>query len=256
MTERFSEGHFSEEILGAYHDNELDPVRRAEVRAHTESCEQCTEFLGRLRRLGRAAREPGLYYETPAYLESRIRAGLREQIPARAARASGSFWKWTALAACAVLAVGLFWSLAGSRTRSSGEKTIADAVVASHIRSLLAAHLFDVPSEDRHTVKPWFDGKIDFSPDVKDLAAKGFRLTGGRLDYLQNRAVAALVYQRRLHVINLFIWPSGGPATKAAVVPGQQGYNIVHWTAGGMTYWAVADIPASELQQFAQLYQN
>jgi len=148
------------------------------------------------------------------------------------------------------------WSLVALRSASSARSAIADAVVSSHIRSLLATHLFDVPSTDRHTVKPWFDGKLDFSPDVKDLAPQGFRLAGGRLDYLDGRPVAALVFQRRLHVINLFVWPSAEGSARPAAAASEHGYNVVHWSAGGMTYWAVADIPVAELEQFGQLYGN
>ena len=242
---------FDSELIGAYHDGELDPAQRAEVEGHLQGCASCAASLEGMRSLSTRARAAGVYHEPPAYLEARVRGALRKEVPVRA-QASGSFWKWAALAACLALAAGLLWNTRGN----SAQKTIADAVVASHIRSLLATHLFDVPSEDRHTVKPWFDGKIDFSPDVKDLASSGFRLVGGRLDYLQNRPVAALVFQRRLHVINLFVWPSGEGAAKPAVIGSQQGYNVVHWNTTGMTYWAVADIPAAELEQFGELYQK
>jgi len=246
---------FNSELIGAYHDGELDPAQKAAVEEHLKVCASCAALLEQMRSLSRRARDPGLYYEAPAYLEARIRGALRAELPKELphrAQASGSFWKWAALAACLALAAGLLWNTRGN----SAQKTIADAVVASHIRSLLATHLFDVPSEDRHTVKPWFDGKIDFSPDVKDLASSGFRLVGGRLDYLQSRPVAALVFQRRLHVINLFVWPSDEGAVKPGVIGSQQGYNVVHWNTAGMTYWAVADIPAAELQQFGELYQK
>ena len=145
-----------------------------------------------------------------------------------------------------------FLNQGGVFDRSHGN-SIAQDVISSHVRSLLATHLFDVPSTDQHTVKPWFDGKLKFSPPVHDFAEHGFRLTGGRLDYLNGREVAALVYQRRLHIINLFIWPSESSRNTAATSFSKDGYNVLHWAHEGFEFWAVSDVNAEDMRAFADL---
>ena len=153
-------------------------------------------------------------------------------------------------------AVIIIWSIASFASRPSQEDVLAQEVVASHVRSLMANHLTDVPSSDQHTVKPWFDGKLDYSPAVKDLSPQGFSLHGGRLDYIGNRPVAALVYQRRQHSINLFVWPATQAPAPNGKASERQGYNVIRWSNAGMTYWAVSDLNLAELQQFVQLLQE
>jgi anti-sigma factor RsiW len=121
---------------------------------------------------------------------------------------------------------------------------------------MMANHLTDVPSSDQHTVKPWFDGKLDFSPPVIDTTEQGFPLMGGRLDYAGNRPVAALIYQRRKHFINLFVFPASDSSEGGSKITVRQGYNVIHWNRSGMTFWAVSDINLSELQEFTQAVQN
>jgi anti-sigma factor RsiW len=162
------------------------------------------------------------------------------------------------LAAVLLIAITTGWVLISNLSVSSVNEPLAQAVLSSHIRSLMVNHLVDVTSTDQHTVKPWFDGKLDYSPPVVDLAQQGFPLVGGRLDYLDDRPVAALVYKRRSHLINLFIWPSTSTFAsedKMTAVT-RQGYHLVTWTKSGMIYWAVSDLEESELQEFVHLVQR
>jgi len=140
--------------------------------------------------------------------------------------------------------------------RPSSSERIADDIASAHIRSLMPGHLTDVPSSEQHTVKPWFAGKLDFSPAVVDLSGEGFPLVGGRLDYAAGRPVAALVYRRQAHLINLFVWPSSSTSEVAATADVRQGYNLLHWARGQTNYWVISDLNAAELGQFARLVQD
>ncbi|MBO0727073.1 MAG: anti-sigma factor, partial [Blastocatellia bacterium] len=170
-------------------------------------------------------------------------------------------WSWRRLGALTigiavvVLAI-LSWRFLAPLLHHPANDLLTQEVVSSHVRSLMASHLTDVSSSDQHTVKPWFNGKLDFSPPVKDLTDRGFPLVGGRLDYLNNQPVAALVYRRQLHFINLFIWPSTSAGDVEERPEARQGYHLIHWTMAGMTYWAVSDLNAGELQEFVRILQN
>jgi anti-sigma factor RsiW len=150
-----------------------------------------------------------------------------------------------------VAAIGSVFMM--NRMRSSHDELIASAILDGHIRSLQAGHLIDVPSSDRHTVKPWFQGKLDFSPPVPDLSELGWNLIGGRLDYVDGRPVAVLVYQRRMHNINVFVWPNHDPVSVSNTIKEEdgQGYQILHWNGAEMTYWVVSDLNNSELLDLA-----
>jgi anti-sigma factor RsiW len=237
--------------LDAYLDGELAASEAVELEAHLAGCETCGRFRDDRLALRRAiaARMPRL--EAPAALRGRVRAALRETaVPARTRRpASAPAWRWLAFAATlAAVAVGS-WRLAVVRTTSS---ILTDEVLASHVRSLMPGHLSDVVSSDQHTVKPWFNGKLDFSPPVHDFAGRGYPLLGGRLDYLNGRPVAALVYGRRQHVINVFLWPAAGPEGAAAPVA-RRGYNVLHWATPDLDYWVASDLGLPELTEFAGL---
>jgi anti-sigma factor RsiW len=203
---------------------------------HLRSCSCCI--------VGMHAR----YYEAPPGLELKIRQSLRGE-PARAAT---SPWRLLAIAASLLLAVSAAWNVALLRSRVDPQQIIAADVLSGHIRSLTGTHLLDVPSTDQHTVKPWFNGKLDFSPPVKEVV--GFPLLGGRLEYLEGHPAAALVYGRRNHIINLFTWPSSSTAAEADGT--RNGYHFRAWSGGGMRFWAVSDLGEAELGQFISLYRQ
>ncbi|MGA3074409.1 MAG: anti-sigma factor [Bryobacteraceae bacterium] len=240
-------------LLESYLDDELDAAQRVQVAEHLASCSSCAGVHAQLLELRAGIRAHAPYYRAPAGLRERIQVSVR-QADRRADRPATGFWRWMAIAAAILLAVSAAWNIALFPSRSSRVDLIARDVLSSHVRSLMGAHLLDVPSSDQHTVKPWFNGKLDFSPDVRDFAAQGFPLIGGRIDYVSGRTVAALVYQRRKHIINVFTWPSA--ATDGSPELERNGYHVVHWNTNGMSWWAVSDLNAGELRQFEDLYRQ
>ena len=241
----------SKSQLQAYLDGELDLTRSLEQEEHLGECSACSQALNSLRLLQQSLRKDSLRFQPPAVLEKRVRSALHRE---GGTRAQIFRWRWLipGLTAASLIIVFAGYFL----TRTPADISVSGEIVSSHVRSLMtSSHLIDVPSEDPHTLKPWFDGKLDFSPPVKDLTAQGFTLIGGRLDYIANRPVAVLIYQRRKHVINLFVWPAANGDTKPAVQV-RQGYNLIHWAKSGMTYWAVSDLNLAELQQLAEELQT
>jgi anti-sigma factor RsiW len=246
------------DYIDAYIDNELDVAATILVKQHLRDCFRCQQLLEARKVVGALLDNPQVRFEVPDALFGKIQSVL-PAVKTDAKRSSGSRfvipWFSVPLALAATIAVLLglvFLNQGGMSDRLRGN-ALAQDVISSHIRSLLATHLFDVPSTDQHTVKPWFDGKLKFSPPVRDFADQGFRLTGGRLDYINGREVAALVYQRRLHIINLFIWPLESSRNTAAESFTKDGYNVSHWERDGFAFWAVSDVSAEDLRAFAGL---
>ena len=239
-------------LLHAYLDGELDAARASEFERHLEDCRDCTETLGAAESLRSSLQRAQLYESAPLALRKKIRNELKLPVTLKSP-SSISAWRWAAIAATFLL-VTTIGALVWPRLRSTGPETVtATEVLDAHIRSLQAGHLTDVTSTDQHTVKPWFDGKLDFIPPVKDYMDEGFPLIGGRLDVLGERNVAALVYGRRKHVINVFVWPTKEPDTPIHPPGSQQGYQWVHWRHQGMEFCAVSDVSAQDLHDLAQL---
>lgn len=244
----------NQQLLHAYFDGELDLVHSIELEEHLKTCRECADELREEQNLRQSLRAGNLYERAPQSLRTRIHAALPSEIHERPTSIRRRLTlEWLAIAAAVALAVFLGAKVIPNVGGQQQANMLAQEIVASHIRSLQPGHLFDVQSTDQHTVKPWFDGKLDFAPPVIDLAAQGFPLVGGRLDYLDNRDVAALVYQRQKHLINVFIWPM---EARPAAIPANQtieGYNLVFWSRDGMYFCAATDLNVTELRQFTRL---
>jgi anti-sigma factor RsiW len=267
-------------LMDGYLDGELDPITSQIIEQHLRSCSNCEQAYETHRALVRAIGSAAPYYKVPVELRQRIQSSLREEIAERPTRnvardtqplfprrepkpgavLFGMPWNWLSLAglglaAAIIFAAIIFSNLAPQLRRPGVDQLLATQLIASHVRSLMANHLTDVASSDQHTVKPWLDAKLDFAPPVVDLAGEGFPLVGGRLDYFDNRPVAALVYQRRKHFINLFVWPAASDSAKTTKAIEHQGYQLLHWADSDFNYWAVSDVNANDLQTFKQQFE-
>jgi anti-sigma factor (TIGR02949 family) len=264
LTQRFVPG---------YLDGELDLSRTIEMETHLQVCAECARELEKQQALRAALQRGSLAFAAPEGLRARIQTSLLAAdsaptlttTPAQApgnARERANMWssfqflRWASAFAVLALCTVVAWRLLPGLHGPTNEQQLAAEVLTSHVRSLEANHLMDVVSTDQHTVKPWFDGKLDFSPPVEDLASDGFPLVGGRLDYLEGRQVAALVYQRRKHFINVFVWPVAAGSGSPQILAPQQGYNMTRWSRGGFQYWAVSDVGSADLAEFVRLLEN
>ena len=239
----------AEILLQALIDGELDAGHAREVEAHVATCAKCAALLKDYREMSKAVADAGARYTAPPELRRRIEASLPVQRPSRRAVLRGFALgsAVSAIAATGLVAIVL---------RNDDEARIQSEIVSAHLRSLQAGHLTDVLSTDQHTVKPWFNGKLDVSPPVVDLTAQGFTLIGGRLDYVDARALGAVVYRRRSHVINLFVAQTTNTEHRAAKTETIQGFNIRHWSERGLNFWAVSDLAMDELADFGERFES
>jgi len=263
-------------LMDAYLDGELDLITSQKVEEHLRDCPKCEQAYEVETAMAHAISQAAPYYKAPPELRERIQSSLRNEIGAKAtrngirgsqvmrtrkqpeARATllGMPWNWLALAAAIALAAVVASSFLPRLKQPGPDQFLATQLIASHVRSLMADHLTDVASSDQHTVKPWLDTKLDFAPPVVDLSSEGFPLIGGRLDYLDNRPVAALVYGRRKHFINLFVWPVASDEPKTPKTITRDGYQLLHWADLDFNYWAVSDVNLDDLQLFKQQFET
>jgi len=263
-------------LMDGYLDGELDPMTSQKIEQHLRDCRKCEQAYEAHTVLAHAISRGAPYYKAPAELRQRVQSSLRDAVGVRASRSAAREnhasltsrwakrrpilpeipWNWLALAAAIILAAIIASSFLPRLRPPTSDQFLATQLIASHVRSLMADHLTDVASSDQHTVKPWLDTKLDFAPPVVDLSSEGFPLIGGRLDYLDNRPVAALVYGRRKHFINLFVWPAASDEAKAPKTITREGYQLVHWADSDFNYWAVSDVNVNDIQLFKQQFET
>ncbi|HEY3900310.1 MAG TPA: anti-sigma factor [Chthoniobacter sp.] len=236
-------------LIHAHHDGELDVANTLLVDEHLADCPACFEQSRRLSALRGALQNQDLRFAAPASLRRKIAAKIQEQeVSEREVTLRPSWLQYGGWVAAAVVLLASVLTLQLSTARRE-DRLVAD-LVSSHVRSLMASHLMDVVSTDQHTVKPWFDGKVDFAPPVKDFRDSGFPLLGGRLDVIDGHPAVALVYGRQKHFLNLFIWPARSSGVTAAHATQRDGYNVIQWSDGAMTYAVVSDLNRTELEEF------
>jgi anti-sigma factor (TIGR02949 family) len=236
------------QLLHAYLDGELDLPAALQLEQHLVDCPACTRELEAAQAASSAVSQTAVYHRAPMELRDRVKQSMSKQM--RDDR-WGALWKRPLVLSGIAATLLLFIGSAVLLFPTFSSRGPVDEVLASHLRSLEASHLLDVESTDQHTVKPWFAGKLNFSPPVIDLAAEGFPLVGGRLDYLDHKQIAALVYRRNKHVINVLIWPGQTEST----VESKQGFNLIRFECNGMICWAVSDLNVGELTQFVDLFE-
>lgn len=244
------------DLLPAHLDQELGVPETIEIERHLQDCSACQEERAQQVELRDTVKKHATYYALPDGLEARIRAALPHEAKQPKERMRWN-WnpRWVNFGAAFATLFAVAWSMTMYLSVPSADELLADEVISSHVRSLMVNHLADVASSDQHTVKPWFNGKLDFSPTVTDFTAEGFPLVGGRLDYVDRRPVAALVYRHRLHLINVYEWPAAGEAPQPVRTLSRQGYHALHWVEAGMVYWVVSDLNPRELMDLVQILQ-
>ena len=238
--------------LSAYCDGELPMPLTLEIEQHFGGCQTCAQMRDNVALMSKRLRAAA--FTVPESLKQRVLAAVKPQAQiARVVRPSPRWW--TGVAAAAALVIAAF--VVQTHDRAQDKRLLLSEVTDSHIRSLIGDHLVDVASSDKHTVRPWFEGKVDFAPAVPDLSAHGFKTIGGRLDYIGGHSAAALVYQCRKHYISLILWPTGADENESSGIQSetaQRGYSIVRWNAGGMSYWAISEVSEDDLKTFAKAF--
>jgi anti-sigma factor RsiW len=247
------------ELVSAYIDGELPPEPATEIAEHLTLCVACSRDYDAMVATVRTLREGLVRFRAPDLLRARVRTALREEQEPAATTPTvrrGSRVAWRTVAAAMLIAVASSGVTLVATGRRAAPEPASEEVLASHIRSLMPDHLTDVRSSDQHNVKPWFNGRLDFSPAVPRLEDQGFPLLGGRVDYVRGRPVAVVVYGRRQHIINAFSWPTESGADAVGAPETRHGYNLMHWRTNGVEHWIASDLNAAELRQFVGLLQT
>jgi len=239
----------TQNLLNAYVDDELEWSSKQAIQSHLDACAACARAFAALRSLVSIIDRRATRFKAPQHLRSAVLAGIQQANPEMSYSVNAR--RWVAVAASVAMLAALSWFAGTRMANPSGDTHLIADVVSSHVRSMMADHLTDVVSSDTHNVKPWFTNRLDYSPPIKDLSAQGFPLIGGRMDYLENRPVAALVYQHNQHLINLFVWPASESTTELRMA--LRGYNLMHWQQAGMTYWLISDLNPEELSECGRL---
>ncbi|MET0217934.1 MAG: anti-sigma factor [Burkholderiales bacterium] len=247
------------DLLPAHADRELGLRDAVEIDRHLIACPACQGEFARQSALRAAVKKHATRFTAPPHLENSIQAALPGETAHPAVPVKRMWhWNWLNVGAALASAVAIVWSFGLYLAVPSANDRIADEVVSSHVRSLMVNHIADIASSDQHTVKPWFNGKLDFSPTVSDFTAQGFPLVGARLDYLHGRPVAALVYRHRQHWINEYVWPASNrnESENALYTLNRQGFHIVHWSEHGMIHWVISDLNPRDLMTLVQLLRS
>jgi anti-sigma factor RsiW len=241
--------------LEARLDGELSTDEAREIDRHLATCASCARQFATLGETRRLVSENAMRYTAPDVLKARIRGAVaRAAAPPIAADTRKAFRWWREVAAGVAIAIASSAVTFVAARRTEATYAAADELLASHVRSLMPGHLTDVPSTEQHTVKPWFNGRVDLSPAVPNLDNAGFPLVGGRADYVRGRVVPVVVYARRQHKINVYAWPSSSEGGAPPNDLSRNGYHFVMWRSAGIEYWAVSDLNAAELHTFVALF--
>ena len=238
-----------EMLLHGLLDGELDAANATALEAHMKTCAGCAAEFRALQDLRVRIATPEIAYRAPAALRQRLEAMAADAGAKAAPRRLRAAAPWALSGGFASLAATLAVMLSLPNTA-----VLENQLIASHVRSTMEQHLVDVETSDRHTVKPWFNGRVDFAPPVVDLKDEGFPLVGGRMDYVDSKTVAAIVYRRNKHVVNLFVWKAKPGLSEAWAAKSRDGYSVEHWTQDGLEFWAVSDIESRDLKTFHQAF--
>jgi anti-sigma factor RsiW len=239
-------------LLSAHVDAELGVSESMALEIHLDTCPMCRAQLAEQAEVRRQVRLEANYFRAPAHLENRINASL-PQPTAEKQRRVRLPWNWLQLAPSLAGVFALAWGLNLSFNRPSPDDAIAQEVIASHVRSLMSSRVTDVESSDQHTVKPWFSGKLDYAPTVRDFTAQGFPLVGGRLDYVGSRSVATLIYRHRQHLIAIYQWPGNARQATSPEAQSRQGYHLIKWSDRRVIHWVISDLDPKELMALVEM---